>query len=551
MIDINQEILDAWPFDFEMRNTQHIALQWLLDNIDKKYFIMQIPVGGGKSFIGLTLARLLDKRNKIGSSYIMTPQVMLQKQYLNDFSFAEHKVDTLYGKSRYNCNSKRTTCDIGSKIKKPKCATCPYKIAIQSVPQVKNLVINYTAALTHFVQETDVFDSTRTLLIADECHTLESQLTEFDSFTINADYCKKTLNLKWDKKQNDPYEIFKWINQHYLPAATQRCFDLELKVQEINDQRKTLSPDDIATIKECEDLKYKIGDISSIINQYKTDTIEESFEQFNANYILIANDLSKKFKARSGAGAFERILEPKVEKFLFMSSTIIDHESFCQDLGIDVEEAAFFDINSEFDIENRLIYRIPTTRMDRTWKNDNRQQDRDLMISTIDSILKLHKTESGIIHTTNFEIANWLVESLENKIPQRIYHHNDDRFPREKTIKAFLNNPKPSVLISPSSTEGLDLKGDLGRFAIFTKVPFPFLGDQWIRSKCEESQEWYVRQAILSMIQGSGRVIRSKDDYGSVYILDDLFDRLYRDWNGKFPKWWRDSVIKLNIEEFL
>lgn len=562
-------ISKAWPFDFSRRETQEIALNWLEKNIDKKYFIMQIPVGGGKSFIGLTFARMLDKQKNIGLSYIMTPQVLLQKQYLNDFSLAEHRVGSIYGKSRYNCLSKKTTCNIGSKIKKPRCHNCPYQNAIASIPKTENLVINYAAALTHFHQGTDVFTNPRSLIIADECHVLEDQLTEFDSFSISGTFCKTKLKLEWIKKEKNPFKVFKWIKNEYMPKLTRYMINLASDVEEINGNSSgKLTPEEIEIIKEFDEVNRMHQHVTSVMKPYafnlKLDealsvsddtstqssdnipSIEEQFESFNNDYILVSNELTKKFKARKAGRAFSNILEPKADKFLFMSSTIIDHVAFCEDLGIDVEEAAFFDIDSEFQLENRLVYRIPTIRMDRTWKQENRSEDREKMINTIKSIINLHATEKGIIHTANFEISDWILNEIKNDIDHRLYHHNDPKYPREKTIKAFLNDPKPSILISPSCTEGLDLKGDLGRFAIFAKVPYPYLGDQWIKAKCDESQEWYSRQAILSIIQGSGRVVRSKDDYGSIYILDDLFDRLYSQWGNNFPDWWKESVVQLD-----
>ena len=68
------------------------------------------------------------------------------------------------------------------------------------------------------------------------------------------------------------------------------------------------------------------------------------------------------------------------------------------------------------------------------------------------------------------------------------------------------------VLISPSLTEGLDLKEDLGRFSIFVKVPYPFLGDEWVKRRLELSDEWYQRQAFQNIVQGGGRVVRTPDD---------------------------------------
>jgi len=98
------------------------------------------------------------------------------------------------------------------------------------------------------------------------------------------------------------------------------------------------------------------------------------------------------------------------------------------------------------------------------------------------------------------------------------------------------------LLISPSITEGLDLKDDLGRFAIWAKVPFPFLGDNWVKRRQQLSSDWYSRQAMIAMIQGGGRIVRSKDDWGHVYILDESFGNLLKYSKRFLPKWFTESI---------
>jgi Rad3-related DNA helicase len=168
------------------------------------------------------------------------------------------------------------------------------------------------------------------------------------------------------------------------------------------------------------------------------------------------------------------------------------------------------------------------------------------MLTTVKQVLELHKNDSGLIHTGNFAIAQWLVEHLDNEIDHKIYHHNPDTDDdRNAVINGFVGDPKPSVLISPSSTEGLDLKDELGRFAIFCKVPFGYLGDQWIKRRMEMSTSWYQRRALIDVIQGGGRVVRSPTDTGNVYILDASWQFLYKQAYHMIPKWWREAYRKI------
>src|SRR5215813_14763413 len=100
----------------------------------------------------------------------------------------------------------------------------------------------------------------------------------------------------------------------------------------------------------------------------------------------------------------------------------------------------------------------------------------------------------------------------------------DPEVQRDEIISEHINATKPTVLISPSLHLGLDLKDGLSRFQVITKVPYPSLGDRWIKEKCKRAERWYLWQTALKLVQGYGRSVRSKDDWAVTYVLDSLFE---------------------------
>ena len=48
---------------------------------------------------------------------------------------------------------------------------------------------------------------------------------------------------------------------------------------------------------------------------------------------------------------------------------------------------------------------------------------------------------------------------------------------------------------------GLDLKNELSRFQIITKVPYPNKSDRWTNAKREVDAKWYYWQTALKLIQ--------------------------------------------------
>jgi Rad3-related DNA helicase len=276
---------------------------------------------------------------------------------------------------------------------------------------------------------------------------------------------------------------------------------------------------------------------------------------FNADnvseeYVLVNEHKKFTVKELYGKRAFNNIIKPQADKFLFMSSTILNKSGFCRDLGINPDEAAFLSLESEFETDKRMVIYSPTTKMNYGWDSNEpkRVAGRAAMIKKIRQLLDLHKDVSGIIHTGSFKLSKWIIDELQTHHSHLVLHHNpveDEKSVRDSVIAEYMESAlvQPTLLVSPSITEGLDLKHDLGRFAIFAKVPYPNLGDAWIKRRMEISGDWYRRQTLKEMIQGSGRICRDHTDWGVTYILDESFTYLYKmTRHGVIPHWWQDGL---------
>lgn len=528
---MTKSIMEAWPIpEYTPRPIQTKALEWVEEVYpDTKYFFIQAPVGSGKSLIGMTAARWMSNQsNHPKTSYILTPQRILQRQY--EQAFDEAILASLYGKSNYTCGARNTTCDIGG-VLKPPCANCPYRTAKTRARSIENTALNYNIALLAF-KYTQIF-KTRPTIILDECHTAEEYLTEIDAATITSHRAKK-YEVKW--KQHDHFpDAVSWTNEDYLPKVDLYISNLEDELSHIiNNEYADPSDVELRKLRELA----KVQEHVDVIREITLQTMED----INQLFVYCHDKETKKFKRLNGGYNFKRILEPYGEKFIFMSSTILNYRGLCRDLSIDPEQSAYIDLTSEFEPKNRPVFFMPQMKMNAQWKAPTNNLKRKKMADKVLEILEMHKEDSGIIHTGNFAIARWLIDEIQYTAPQRIYHHNpesgDDR---NSIIDAFQNDPKPAVLISPSITEGLDLKDDLARFAIITKVPFGFLGDQWIKKRLNLSKEWYNRRAMIDIIQGAGRVVRSEEDWGNTYILDESFRYLFQQSQDSVPKWWKDA----------
>ena len=106
-----------------------------------------------------------------------------------------------------------------------------------------------------------------------------------------------------------------------------------------------------------------------------------------------------------------------------------------------------------------------------------------------------------------------------------------------------MTSKQPTVLLSPSMTEGVDLKGDLSRFQILCKVPYPWLGDPIIRKRMKKYPSWYPLQTAMTVVQSVGRSVRNKNDKAVTYILDADWNKFYRKHKNLFCEDFKRLIV--------
>jgi len=202
---------------------------------------------------------------------------------------------------------------------------------------------------------------------------------------------------------------------------------------------------------------------------------------------------------------------------------------------IQPNEVAYIRIPSPFPIENRPIHYIPVGSMSK----DSIDKTLPIMAEAVKMILDKHPNDKGVIHTGNYKIAKYLLENIKTN---RLLGHESKN--REEVLKKHYETNEPTVLISPSMTEGVNLADDASRFQIVCKIPFPYLGDLVVKKRMEKNKQWYPYTTAKSVIQAIGRSIRNEKDYATSYILDSDWSRFYSRNEQMFPEEFHSSMVK-------
>jgi Rad3-related DNA helicase len=230
----------------------------------------------------------------------------------------------------------------------------------------------------------------------------------------------------------------------------------------------------------------------------------------------------------------------KCEKTLIMSATILNNAIFSKNVGLMSSDGVkFIRADSDFPSENRPIFPLNVAYLNFT--NLQRSDVKIKISRAIDNIMHTHCNDKGIIHTTSYDQLYFIKENLSDQNARRLIV-TDPEVERDVVIKEHTESRKPTVLISPSLHTGLDLKDNLSRFQVITKVPYPNTADRWTAAKRNNNEEWYYLQTALKLVQAYGRSVRSKEDWAKTYILDAAFGYFVRKNRNFLPDWFMSGI---------
>ena len=523
------------------RNVQIVLINKINDAIGNGYknIILEAGTGTGKSAIAATIASMYD------DSYILTMTKQLQEQYLDDFGAILVEIK---GRSNYKCNYKGT-CDfcIKSEYNLVKCKDCDYLTALNLAKESENVLTNYDYFYYAGVANPSL--NSRELLILDEAHNLERKMLALSSNDLNREYIamkfgidifepvmSRTKSVNYLKKEPDY-----WMD--LCDELVEHCAEniREIEGEHKNDVQVTLDvfesdPDRFSNFNYVE--KQQLEADAKLFNSIKSGLESKEFiiDMPEADIIRSNKmDISTEFKPYSVVDETNNLLKLGNIR-IFLTGTLGSKDKFCEWNNIDPEETHHIYQKSPFDVSNRPIYTEFVGSMSGKrgtvprWKNQK-------ALLKIRELLDKHSNEKGVIHTSSNEQAFWLIDNLKEY--NLMFVGGSER---NEILNEFNESDENIVLIGASIKDGVDFKGDLCRFQIVFKVPYPQLNEQ-VKYRKDLDPKWYYYQAVMSLMQAYGRGIRDKDDWCVMYIIDSDFIKLF-DFNKNFFNEYFSEAIK-------
>jgi Rad3-related DNA helicase len=296
-----------------------------------------------------------------------------------------------------------------------------------------------------------------------------------------------------------------------------------------------------------EKFRQKLSQFQKITRQFdlltshtsKLKNFVKMYDKDNWVYELVKTDVRGSYKATFKPIDVSAYSEDSLfrlgDKIIIMSATIMNKSIFCKTLGISEKDASFISIPSPFDAKKRPVVFSPVGSMSAKVIDVTLPK----LAKAVEEIMIHHKNEKGIIHCKTFKIANYIKSNISS---DRFIIHTSEN--RDEMLRMHIKSKKPTILLSPSMTEGVDLKDSSSRFQIICKVPYPYLGDRLVKKRMNKFPGWYNLQTAKTIVQAAGRSVRSVDDYAVTYILDSDFERFISRNRSLFP----DDFLNCLIE---
>lgn len=521
--------------------------------------VLDAPTGAGKSAVAEAVRRKLGHKRAI---YVATTR-QLQDQILADFPYS----GVLKGRRNYptldfpelhrasggprfgddiSCGdcTLRTTftpvpgCDRCDEDAVPvqalHCAfchgyaACPY-MAAKRVAYASPLLVTNTAYFLTEANGPANLSNENGFVIVDECDIIEQILMNQIEVSISQRR-QREMDLGPPKLKTKPESWVEWLIDEAMPKVTAQLQRLDGVLPEIaHDVTKQVKAN--REIAYYTDLLVRLGvvwrevlDNNAVYDGYAED-------KRDAENVI-------RFRPVRVDKHGQQKLWRHAKQWLCMSATVIDPKEWAESLGLEPDEWAVVKVPMTFPVENRPIHIKPAAEM--TWKG--REQAWPLMANGIADIVRQFGEDRVLVHTVSYQFTQYVFDKLRREFGYRIFIHGDADG-RQAALDGYLDT-EGAVLLSPSMERGVDLYGDKCKHLVLCKVPYMSLGDKQVTARLYSpgGQQWYNVAAIRSLVQATGRGVRSETDTADTWILDSSFIALYRKAKVLFPSWWSDAI---------
>lgn len=235
----------------------------------------------------------------------------------------------------------------------------------------------------------------------------------------------------------------------------------------------------------------------------------------------------------SVADKFHEQIEMKQGAWIFTSATLAvndDFGHFTHRLGLQPGEQ--FSLQSPFDYQNQAKLCVP-----RYLPEPNSPGLADKLVRMLSPVIEQNQGRCFFLCTSH-SMMRELGEKFRETLTLPVLMQGETS--KQKTLAEFMELGNALLVATGAFWEGIDVRGDTLSCVIIDKLPFTAPDDPLLKARIEDCRlrggdpfaQVQLPEAVITLKQGVGRLIRDKKDKGALIICDNRL--VTRDYGGIF-----------------
>ncbi|ELA9371978.1 ATP-dependent DNA helicase [Vibrio parahaemolyticus] len=235
----------------------------------------------------------------------------------------------------------------------------------------------------------------------------------------------------------------------------------------------------------------------------------------------------------SVADKFHEQMEIKQGAWIFTSATLAvsgDFKHFTDRLGLKPKQQ--FSLPSPFDYEKQARLCVP-----RYLPEPNSPGLADKLVRMLAPVIEENDGRCFFLCTSH-SMMRELGEKFREVLDLPVLMQGE--MSKQKTLAEFMELGNALLVATGAFWEGIDVRGDALSCVIIDKLPFTAPDDPLLKARIEDCRlrggepfaEVQIPDAVITLKQGVGRLIRDQKDHGALIICDNRL--VTRDYGGTF-----------------
>ena len=308
-----------------------------------------------------------------------------------------------------------------------------------------------------------------------------------------------------------------WLKVQNKPSVKQSLNHLETTLKDLITVLETAAERSRGLEQCCERAQITLARLKLFLKDYSVDDASQSvlwYETYTKSFMLHVTPIDV-------ASIFQAHTNNFSNSWLFTSATLQVNKKFthfANNIGLENFKSGVWD--SPFDYEKQSLLYLPENLPQPSDPSYTKQ----LMQAAI-PVLKASQGRAFVLFTSYYAMYK-ARDYLKQMLPYELLVQGD--LPKHQLLETFRQTDNAILLGTSSFWEGVDVRGESLSCVIIDKLPFASPGDPVMQARIDAIKqqggqpfmEFQVPQAVITLKQGVGRLIRDVKDTGVVMLGD-------------------------------